>query len=362
MSFLLLLHTGVLLILGGNLVYFARRRGDRAPLPDAPPRLSVLVPARNEEDNLERLIPSLLFQDYPDAEFIVVDDASTDGTRAVLERFAVRDERLVVVAGSGPPPGWVGKVHALYQATRRASGQTYLFLDADAALTDPAALRRLAERFAACGPNAALTGLPRYLDRGGAAVLTSLVPFAILAALPLPLVPRTRAPGLGALNGQVWMIGADDYRRLEPHAAHPGEVLEDVMIGRFLKRQGMRLHLIDLSGELAVRMYGSFGEAWQGFRKNAYLLAGGGRVLPFLLFFALYTAVWVVAPWMGWPLLATTYAVKGIIDAWGRMPPWVTLLAPVSLALGALLQLDSALAHARGTVAWKGRRVGARRD
>lgn len=361
MPFLLLLHVGVLLILGGNLVYFALRRGDRAALPAAPPRLSVLVPARNEEYNLERLLPSLLAQDYPDAEFIVVDDASTDGTRAVLERFAAADGRLVVVPGGGPPPGWVGKVHALYQATRRASGEVFLFLDADAALTDPGALWRLAERFAACGPGAALTGLPRYLDRGGAALLTSLVPFAILAALPLPLVPRTRAPGLGALNGQVWMLAADDYRRLEPHAAHPDEVLEDVMIGRFLKREGVRLHLVDLSGELAVRMYGSFGEAWQGFRKNAYLLAGGGRVLPFLLFFSLYAAVWVVAPWLGWPLLAMTYAVKGLIDAWGRMPLWVTLLAPLTLALGALLQLDSALAHARGTVAWKGRRVGTAR-
>ncbi|MEM7787719.1 MAG: glycosyltransferase family 2 protein, partial [Bacteroidota bacterium] len=297
-----------------------------------------------------------------DFEVVVVDDASEDGTWAVLEAHA--DDRLVAVRGSGPPRGWVGKVHALYQATRRATGDVFVFLDADAKLRDDRALARLVGRWLGNGGDGtALTGLPRYLDRGGPALLTSLVPFAILAALPIPLVHRTRAPGIGALNGQIWVLGAADYRRLEPHEANRAEVLEDVMIGRFLKRVGVRLHFEDLGGEVVVRMYRTFGEAWQGFRKNAYLLAGGGPI-AFGVFFTLYALAWVVPSllWLGGAAglvgLGTLALVKLLVDRAGRFPLWVSLLGPVTLTFGALLQLDSAAAHARGTVAWKGRTVG----
>src|SRR5690606_26743983 len=147
-------------------------------------------------------LPSLLAQDYPDFQVVVVDDASEDDTAAVLAAHA--DPRLAVIAGEGPPPGWLGKPHACHQAARRADGALYLFLDADAEAAGPGALRRLVERFAACGPDAVLTGLPRYVDAGGGLLLTSMVPFALLSALPIPLVPRARQASLSGLNGQVW--------------------------------------------------------------------------------------------------------------------------------------------------------------
>lgn len=359
LAVVLAIHAAVFVLLGVNLLSFAS--GRRRALPNATGRVSVLVPARNEEDNLALLLPTLLAQRGVDAEVVVVDDASEDGTWGVLQAHA--DPRLVAVRGDGPPPGWVGKVHALYQATRRATGDVFVFLDADARLCDDRALGRLVGRWAANGgAGTALTGLPRYLDRGGPALLTSLVPFAVLGALPIPLVPRTASPALSALNGQVWVLGATDYRRLEPHAANRAEVLEDVMIGRALKREGIRLHFEDLGAEVAVRMYRSFAEAWHGFRKNAYLL-GGGRPAPFAAFFALYTLAWVVPSglWIGGAVglsaLGTLVLVKLLVDRAGRFPLWVSALAPLSLALGAALQVASAVAHARGTVAWKGRTV-----
>ena len=354
----LAVHAGVAGVLAVNLAAFVRARRRRLPAP--PHTVSVLVPARNEEANLRILLPSVLRQRGVAFELVVVDDASEDETWAVLQSHT--DARLVAVRGGGPPDGWVGKVWALHQAARHATGGLFVFLDADAHLRDEGALARLAGRWAANGgAGTALTGLPRYLDRGPAALLTSLVPFAVLAALPVPLVPRTPSPALSALNGQVWALGADDYRRLAPHAANRAEVLEDVMIGRTLKRRGVRLFFEDLSGEVGVRMYGSFREAWAGFRKNAYLLAGG-RPRPFAVFFALYALSWVapsVLAARGRPLpLATLTAVKLGVDRWARFPLWVSALAPVTLALGAALQLDSAWAHGRGRVAWKGRSVG----
>ncbi len=360
LAVVLALHAGVAVVLAANLAALARQR--RRTLPTDLPTVSVLVPARNEERNLALLLPTLLGQRGVDLQVVVVDDASEDGTWDVLQAHA--NECLTAVRGTGPPPGWVGKPHALYQAAERATGAVFVFLDADAQLRDDGALARLAGRWQGNGgAGTALTGLPRYLDRGPGALMTSLVPFAVLAALPVWLVPRVRAASLSALNGQVWVLGADDYRRLAPHEAVQNEVLEDVMIGRFLKRSGVRLFFQDLTGEVAVRMYRSFGEAWRGFQKNAYLLAGG-RPVPAAAFFALYSVTWVAPSllWLGggafWVPLVTLTLLKLAIDRAARLPLWISALAPLALALGAALQLDSARAHATGAVAWKGRSVG----
>jgi glycosyltransferase involved in cell wall biosynthesis len=355
---LLAAHGSLLGLTALNVAYLRRKRRARRA-PPAWPRVSVLVPARNEEENLGRLLPSLLAQDYPAFEVVVVDDASEDGTWAVLEAHA--HPRLRPLRGGGPPPGWLGKPYALHTAAAHATGALFLFLDADAALRDGGALRRLVERFAAAEAGApgatVLTGLPQFVGDGGGLLLTSLVPFAVLSALPVALVPRTRAPSLSALNGQVWMMAAAAYRRHEPHRMVAAEVLEDVMIGRYAKRAGLRLVFLDLSGEVVVRMYRSWGEAWRGFRKNAYLV-WGGRPLPFAALGTLYALLYVAAPLFGWPLLGTLYAIKGLADRAARLPLRVTALAPLVLAAGAALALDSALAHATGRVAWKGRGVG----
>ncbi|ARA92405.1 glycosyl transferase family 2 [Rhodothermaceae bacterium RA] len=345
------LHGGMLLILLSNLVYLYRGRL-RAVL-NEPPTVSVLVPARNEEANLPRLLHSLLAQTYPRMEIIVYDDGSEDATPALLR--AVDDPRLIALRSEGPPPGWVGKVHALYQATRRASGELYLFLDADTELHDPEALRRLVERFAALPPDSILTGLTRL--RGGGKLLVSLVPCAILLGLPWPLVRRVRLKTLAALNGQCWLIRASDYHAHEPHHALPDEVLEDVEIGRYLKTKGLTPCLRDVQGDVSVYMYPRFSEAWRGFRKNAYLLMGGSPV-AFAGLFAFFALAFLVAPWVSPWLLLSTYVLKATTDLYARFPVWIPLLTPLSYILGALLQVDSAVSHWTGRVAWKGRRVG----
>jgi hypothetical protein len=293
-------------------------------------------------------------QDYPNFEVVVVDDASEDGTWDVLQ--SQNNSRLKPVRSSGPPEGWIGKVHALYRATEKATGEVFVFLDADTALNEAASLRRLVSRLLSCGESAVLTGLPSYTDRGSGLVLTSLVPFAILSALPLVLVPRTKFASLSALNGQCWLICADDYRRLAPHLHHKSDVLEDVKIGRYLKRAGMKLHMLSVQREVSVRMYQTFGEAWRGFRKNAYLIQGGNP-LAFLILHLAFWLILVLAPLFGWPLLIAQYLIKGSSDRIAHLPLWVSLATPLVLFCAALLQLDSAVAHWTNRVNWKGRRV-----
>ena len=316
------------------------------------PLLSVLIPARNEATNLGRLLPELLGQDYADFEVIVYDDDSSDGTDEVLAAHA--DPRLRVLRGDKVPAGWVGKVHALYRATRMARGKLYLFLDADVRLPTDRSLANLAARYQRLPGRAVLTGLTHLMGSG--LLLVSLVPNAVLTTHPWPLLRRSRIPGLGALNGQCWMLTSALYHAFEPHRAFPDEVLEDVQIGRYLYQNGVIPHLVDVRDEVLVHMYGSFGDAWRGFRKNAYLLMGG-HPLPFLFFGGLFFAALVAGPFVHPLFLGSIYLFKLVTDRVARMPGWVTLLAPVSILMALILQWDSAIHHWTNRVEWKGRRV-----
>lgn len=343
-----LFHLGLWGVLLLNLAYLRRTP---APGSSSTPTLSVCIPARNEAQNLKRLLPTLLRQDYPSFEIIVCDDRSDDATWSVLQSFDA--PALQAIRGEGPPDGWIGKVHALYQCTRQASGERYLFLDADAELTGADALRRLVGKHETAD-SGVTTGLPRL--RGAAAVLVSLVPYSLLTGLPWPLVSRTDLPALSALNGQCWMIDAPLYDRYEPHERLRNAVLEDVAIGRYLKREGHPPVLRDVQAHVSVHMYDGFGAAWAGFRKNAYLLLGGAP-LPFVAMYGYFVLTWLVAPLLSPWFLVSLYGLKSTTDRANGFSPATSLWAPVSFVLGLALQLDSAVHHWTDRVTWKGRSV-----
>ena len=345
---LVLVHAATWGIVVANLAYLRRQTAAET---SSLPSLSVCIPARNEAANLRRLLPTLQAQDYPDLEILVWDDGSNDGTWDVLTD--ADDPRLTPLRGDDPPSGWVGKVHALYQCTREASGDCYLFLDADAELRRPDALRQLVARHAGSSTRVS-SGFPRL--RGAALILVSLVPNAILSGLPWPLVKRTQMKSLSALNGQCWLVDREVYHAHEPHEAVKDAVLEDVGIGRYLKEQGHAPTLLDVQDLVSIHMYDGFGAAWRGFQKNAYLLLGG-TAPRFVLMYAGFLLTWLVAPLLSVWFLVSLYGLKFVTDRASGMPAHVTLLAPVSYLLGLLLQLDSALHHWSDRVRWKGRSV-----
>ena len=344
------IHIGLLIIFISNLFYLRRRSSNNSR--DSVPFVTILIPARNEEKNLQRLLPSIFKQTYEHLEIIVYDDNSNDGTCSVLASYS--DPRLTVLKGHGPPQGWVGKVHALYQATRHASGSNYLFIDADTEFADEEALARIVYKHQQLPTDSVMTSLPRY--RGSGLLLVSLVPNAILAGLPWYLVRSFPASSMSALNGQCWMIDAKTYHDYEPHRAVANEVLEDVMIGRYLKRKGIIPTLVDLRSEISVFMYSDFLDAWQGFRKNAYLLSGGTLFSFFWLMF-FFSIVYIFPPAFALWLTPFVFLNKGVTDWHSRFPIWLTLCAPLSFLLGLTLQLDSAWHHLSGRVSWKGRSI-----
>lgn len=332
-----------------NLLHFskqsAREHADN-------PLVSILVPARNEEHNLRRLIPALLNQHYRSFELIIYDDASEDGTWQVINSFD--DNRIRGLRGEGPPAGWAGKVHALHQAAQRASGEAFLFLDADTELKTPEALGRIIAKYQDMPTNSVFTGMPHYKGKG--LILVSLVAHALLVSIPWGLLRWIPASSMSALNGQCWMIDRRLYHKYEPHRQVAGEVLEDVLIGRYLKKMGISPFLVDVQQEIAVHMYASFTDAWRGFRKNVYLLMGNNPI-SFLFVFMLFGVIFVAAPLIDPRMLVLVYLNKLATDIRSRFSLWISLLAPLGFLIGSTLQVDSAWSNLLGKVEWKGRKV-----
>lgn len=340
-------------------------RLERAGEPRALPLVSVLVPARNEAANLRANLPHLLASDYQKLEIIVLDDRSEDDTAGVAASLLrVHLGRMRFIRGEALPDGWLGKNWACAQLAREARGEILLFCDADVAAARPAVARTVALMQGMAAD--AMTALPRH--RFGTLAESAVVPliaqFPVAATLPLALVPRTAAPSLSMANGQWIAFTREAYDRIGGHAAVQGEVLEDVHLGRTVKRAGLRLAAAVAAEDLSVRMYDGWTEVRRGFGKNVYALLGG-RAGPFaagIIIFLLVAVYPFVATIRPTPLaLASLGMLIGLRIAAALLfrHGWATvLLHPVGSVLA--LWIAATSFRTRGKVEWRGRTIAAR--
>lgn len=306
-----------------------------APLAaDACPSLSVVVACRDEAPGVEAAITSLLAQDHPSLQVVAVDDRSTDGTGAILDRLAAADARLRVVHVTALPAGWLGKTHALARGAESADGAWLLFTDADVVFA-PDALRRsighaIAER---AGHLVVLPELqaPGFLERGFVAVFGMF--FLLDRRIQDLARPGTRAyVGAGAFN----LVQADAYRGIDGHRRLALEVLDDVKLGLLLRRSGVRQRCIAAAGLVRVRWQSGFVASMRGLVKNFF--AG----LEYRWGMALLTLV-------GLPLLTTLPAVAVVIAP--RL--WLRALAAAGAGLSMYLHGTLARRLAGGS-GWEG--------
>ena len=228
-----------------------------------PPRVSVVIAARNEEDQLPATLTTLEAQDYPDLEIVVVEDGSTDRTREVLATHA---GRVRVVDPPPVPEGWTGKNWACWTGARATEGEWILFLDADVR-THPASVRTVLDWV--IREQADLASLAARIETVGfweRVVLPFFVQLTLLV-FRAPHVNRDRSKTAMA-NGQFWMTPRATYFELGGHEAVRNIVQEDVAIARRYRANGRRLR-IAWAPELAVtRMYRNRPEMFEGLLKN----------------------------------------------------------------------------------------------
>ena len=355
-----------------NLRELGRRRRTAHPLPPEPPRVSILVPARDEERTIAACVASLVAQDYPAGrvEILVLDDRSTDRTGAIVADLAARHSTVKLLRGGALPAGWGGKAHACQQLADAVTGDWLLFVDADTTHA-PGMLRGVIGAATAHGAEA-LTLLPRMRAESlGERLLVPHLFFFLLALQPLALLERPRETHFVFANGQFFLVRRDLYRRAGGHAAVRDQLMEDLALGLRCKRAGGRLLLLDGGDWVSCRMYEGFPAAWRGFVRS---LQAGNRLAPsYLLSIGAMTILYLAGPFVvllalllggvrGRPLqlalgqVATLLAIRAIVGRGLRQPAReIALFPPGAFVLSAAV-LTTFWRAARGhAIEWRGR-------
>ena len=241
-----------------------------------PISVSAIVPARNEEAVIAACVASLVGQ--PEiGEVLVIDDQSSDHTRAIVRNLTVRFPKLKLLEAGELPSGWVGKNHAVWLGAAAATGEWLLFTDADAVHQHDSAARALAMAEENCAELLSFSPeqvMETWYER-------SLIPYIYCRLGSRFSFAEVNDPNhdLAAANGQFLLVRRAAYQAVGGHSSVAGEVLEDVALARRLKRGGHRIWFASGRGVVRVRMYRSFRAIWEGWRKNLYPLLGGGRRL-----------------------------------------------------------------------------------
>jgi hypothetical protein len=353
-----------------NLAFFRPPRGaEDATASGAPRRVSVLVPARNEESAIEHVVSDATASRGVEVEVVVMDDHSTDATAAIVERLAAADPRVTLRRAPRLPAGWNGKQHACYELARAARHDVLVFVDADVRL-HPDALARLAGELERRGADL-LSGFPR--QRTGSLLERLLIPLihlVLLGYLPIPGMRLTRRVAFAAGCGQLMVARREAYAAAGGHAAIRASRHDGLALPRAFRRAGLVTDLCDLTELATCRMYTSAAGVWNGLAKNATegmasaaaivpwtLLLGGGHVLPAAIL--AYAALWEAPAQV--PLLAGAAAAAGWATrfalAWRFRQSWLgALLHPISVALLLAIQWHALLREAAGRpFAWRGR-------
>ena len=340
----------LMIIIAANITLNLRalRRPDRnAKIPEPAVLVSVLIPARNEEENIETCLKSLQKQDYPNFEILVLDDNSTDRTAKLVERMAAKDDRIRLIKGEPLPEGWAGKPFACYQLAEKARGSWLLFIDADTTHA-PHMLRSTLSLALELKPSM-LSGFPRQMAESlPEKIAMPVLYFVIMSWVPLWWLHRFIGSKPSLTIGQFILFSREAYWRIGGHMAVKDRILEDVWLGVETVRNGGRHITIDLSTVFYCRMYREVGKMWEGFVKWIYSVAAlspvaivgllaAGFVFYLAPFYWLWNAYFSAAAPTDWRYVvvfqvAMIIFMRWLVDHHFRQSLFSTFLHPIGFS------------------------------
>ncbi len=259
--------------------------------------VSVLIPARNEEESIQAAVESVLANEGVHLEVIVLDDGSEDNTARIVNEISRRDPRIRLVEGRFLPVGWAGKQHACYVLSQEAKHPYIVFMDADVRLY-PSALRRMVSFMKRSGA-ALASGIPQQETVGILEkLLIPIIHFVLLGFLPMFMMRRSKQPGFGAGCGQLFIARKEDYQSMGGHSQIRSTFHDGIQLPRAFRNAGFFTDLFDATGLAVCRMYRCSQDLVRGLAKNAReglasnqmllpstILFLGGQVMPLILLF-----------------------------------------------------------------------------
>ena len=291
MVFLLYYQYFVLFVLSFMLInltinFLVYKNVENYSLPDkilkTPPLVSILIPARNEAENISRCLKSLLRQDYTNLEIIVLNDSSTDNTSKVVEGIAKKDSRIRLVEGAPLEDGWTGKNFASHQLSKLAKGEYFIFTDADTVHFP----NSISSAFGALINTKidALSIYPRQLmvtfwER----MSVPIINIALQCFLPFILIKKTKGPLICTAIGQFMMFKKEAYEKAGGYESIKGHLVDDIQMSKRIKKAGYKFMVFDGKNTIFCRMYKNLNGVVVGLTKSMYPAFNGNVVALFSL-------------------------------------------------------------------------------
>jgi chlorobactene glucosyltransferase len=333
------------------------------------PSVSILVPVRNEEERISKCIHSLLEQDYPNYEVIVLDDQSSDDTADILVRIRIDHPNLKILAGTPLPQGITGKNWACAQLAEQAKGDLLLFTDADTVF-QPQALKEIVNVMYAQEADL-LTGYPQQvMESWGERLLVPFFLWAVMCFIPLWLAYRLKVPSLSAAVGQMMLFKREAYQKVGGHSSLGSVIVEDIALARSIKRACLRWRVANFTNLISCRMYLGVQEAFEGFAKNLF------AAFDFRLGEFLFVYLWLGAMFLGPLIILAGKLIRIVPDAsytelaicialsilvWCipyrelRIPLNLGFIYPITMIANEITAFQSLILSLTGLLTWKDR-------
>ncbi len=367
---------------------FIRNRFDLTPLYSSPesqkkPKISVCIPARNEEETIGELLTSLKDQTWPNYDVHVLDDQSTDRTHEIAISYQKKyPNKFFIHTGKDKPDDWLGKPWACYQLSQKTDGEILVFLDADTEAT-PIILEHTVYSMDHYNLDM-LTVWPRQkLVTLWEQTIIPVVFYTLLTLLPSIYVYRIprwmpsklrkkMAPKFAAACGQCLTFRRDVYEKIGGHESVKDQVVEDVELAKVIKENGYTLRMFNGMGSISCRMYDNETEIFQGLRKNfllgfnnnipIFIAAGLLHLIVFVLpAITFITSFFIYDPTIFFLSIACISIIlieRLILALWYQINPLFAFTHPLAVLWFQVLAIVKIKDYYSGmTTVWKGRKV-----
>jgi chlorobactene glucosyltransferase len=305
------------------------------------PMVSVLVPARNEEQNIERCLNSLRNQVYTKYEILVLNDNSTDSTLEILKRIAASDSKVRVINGKPLPGDWYGKPYALHQLTQEAKGEILIFTDADTIHT-PTSIAWAVTNMQDLKADMISGYVGQIFLSFGEIVTVPLMFFLTGFVIPLFVNRFTKIHWFSAAIGQFIVVRKAVFDAIGGCGSFRKKTSEDIYMSRYIKSKGYNTRFLNITEHVKCRMYNGYHAAIEGIGKNIFDFLGKSTVLIFVImllilifmvlpFPLLFICLFSSSPWT-WHIIAVValHTLTWLFMFLGqRLNWWYGLLWPV---------------------------------
>jgi glycosyltransferase involved in cell wall biosynthesis len=358
---LLTLNLTVIFIITINLVTAPKLYNKNSNLENNP-LISVLIPARNEENNIANCINSVINQNYSDFEIIILDDESSDNTYAVAKRISEGRKNIKIIKGEPLPKGWRGKNWACNILQQHAKGKYLLFLDADVIIAENALIYSiyLINKYNLD----VLSSFPTQITSSfGEKIIVPLMKWLLLSFLPLKLVYSSDKNSLIAANGQYLMFSKYAYDKIGGHKQVSDKIVEDMEFALLAKNNKLKIMTTLGNNAVFCKMYNSFSTAFWGFSKNYF---PGFRIsyIPFLLLQALFLLVFVSPFFLS--IYFSKFTIIAAVILIGRLLLAIItkdniffsiLMHIIQIIILVLIGINSVVSSKMNRILWKGRKI-----